>query len=167
MKYTCFSLPFMIRILKFQIYLHTFNPTLSEFKPSRRDGLFEHLLNHYGFVNVLETCRPTFPGRKRISLLVCLHAHKCGALQTSGLVLIQEKELQMAQKGVQTRKPQACWDRGSLDMFSIQILKLQIRNTTRKKKKTETRDHFSKHTGIPLAFIQRCHIVRNCMCDDS
>lgn len=91
---------------KISKYLHTFNPTLSEFKPPR-DGLFEHLLNHYSFVNVLETCRPAFPERKKISLLVCLHAQKRGALRTSGLVRIQGKALQ-TQKGVLTGQPQTC-----------------------------------------------------------
>lgn len=57
------------------------------------------------------------------------------------------------ERGVWTRKVQACWDCGPLCMFSIQILTRCKSKTQQEKKKQKLRDHFPKYTCIPLVSI--------------
>lgn len=58
------------------------------------------------------------------------------------------------ERGVWTRKVQACWDCGPLCMFSIQMLtRCKSKTQQEKKKKQKLRDHFPKYICIPLVSI--------------
>lgn len=98
-----------------------------------------------------------FQGGKKISHSVCLHGHKCWTLQTSGLVLTFNPERRSPrwhrERGLDKKGSSMLGLWATVHVFHTDPYTMQIKNSTRKKKKQKLRDHFPKYTCIPLVSI--------------